>query len=394
MKSSKQLWIVSELFYPETISTGYIMTEIAKSLSKDFDVSVISGPIFYEKKELKKEIKPLQNIQINRIKSNGYNKNNFLSRMIGHIKVTIKMFLLMRKSIPNNSEILMVTNPVLLIVLTSLLIKKKQWKIKLFIHDVFPENLVISGILKSNKSSLFRFLQHIFNKAFKKMNTIIVCGRDMQVVFQNKLGENKNIEIIENWADVKNIKSNDIINTDKNILFAGNFGRVQGLKTILNIIKDIDFKGGKVTFIGSGALEHYIEEFIEQNKIDHIEKFGWKNREEQDKFLSESNVGLITLEKGMYGIGVPSKLYNLLAAGRPIFYIGDLNSEIHLVLKENRVGWFAEAGNEVMIKNTFLEIIDSDISLLKEFSRNSRELAEKLYSKEIILNKINLLFEK
>ena len=47
-----EVWIVSELFYPETISTGYIMTEIAKHLSKGHIVNVICGPEFYKKKEI------------------------------------------------------------------------------------------------------------------------------------------------------------------------------------------------------------------------------------------------------------------------------------------------------------------------------------------------------
>ena len=50
VKNSK-IWVVSELFYPETVSTGYIMSEIAKSLSNDFEIEVICGSFFYENKK-------------------------------------------------------------------------------------------------------------------------------------------------------------------------------------------------------------------------------------------------------------------------------------------------------------------------------------------------------
>ena len=50
LRSKNKIWIVSELFYPETISTAYIMTEIAKSLSTEYKVEIICGSIFYEKK--------------------------------------------------------------------------------------------------------------------------------------------------------------------------------------------------------------------------------------------------------------------------------------------------------------------------------------------------------
>ena len=93
----------------------------------------------------------------------------------------------------------------------------------------------------------------------------------------------------------------------------------------------------------------------------------------------------------MYGLGVPSKFYNLLAAGKPIFYIGDVNSEVHLVLQEQEIGWFAEAGNLEEISATLTKIANADIAEIKKYSKNARGLAENEYSKEIILNKFNNL---
>lgn len=95
----------------------------------------------------------------------------------------------------------------------------------------------------------------------------------------------------------------------------------------------------------------------------------------------------------MYGLGVPSKFYNLLAAGKPIFYIGDVNSEVHLVLKTHEIGWFAEAGNVEEITATLTKIANADVSEIKKRSENARALAESEYSKKIILNKFNTLFK-
>ena len=97
LNTKKEVWVVSELFYPETISTGYILTEIAKSLAKNFKVSVITGPEFYEEKDTKKKYPPLEFIAVKRINSNGYNKNSFFSRIKGHLLVSFKMLFLMRK---------------------------------------------------------------------------------------------------------------------------------------------------------------------------------------------------------------------------------------------------------------------------------------------------------
>ena len=392
MKFKKEVWLVTELFYPETISTGYILTEIAKSLTEKNEVNVITGPKYYEVKQQNLEYESLENIRIHRVNSNGYNKNILFTRLIGHFIVSLKMLLLMLKKIPRNSEVLIVTNPALLFLFSSFFIKKKNWKVKLLVHDVFPENLLVSGVLSSKSSPLFLLLQYIFNKAFLKMETIIVLGRDMKTIFERKIGFEKRIEIIENWADLDNINFNENKSNNKKFLFAGNLGRVQGIETLLNVIKKIKSDGFEFLFIGNGAMGKYVKNYIIDNELINVKKIGWLPRIAQNEFLTKSTIGVISLEEGMYGLGVPSKLYNLLAAGKPIFYIGDKNSEIHLIMQEHEIGWFAEANNHEMIENVFLEIINCDQNILTEYSINSRKLSENFYSKKIILNKINRLF--
>ena len=392
MKLKKDVWVVSELFYPETISTGYILTEIAKSLTEKNEVNVITGPKYYEVKQQNSECESLENIRIHRVNSNGYNKNMLFTRLIGHLIVSLKMLLLMLKKIPRNSEVFIVTNPALLFLLSSFFIRKKKWKVKLLVHDVFPENLLAAGVLSSKSSPLFLLLEHIFNKAFLKMETIIVLGRDMKTIFERKIGFEKRIEIVENWADLDNINIFKNKIKIKKFLFAGNHGRVQGIETLLNVIKKIKSEDFKFLFIGNGALDSYVKDYILENELINVKKIGWLPRITQNEFLAQSTIGVISLKEGMYGLGVPSKLYNLLAAGKPIFYIGDKNSEVHLIMKEYEIGWFAEANNVEMIKNTFLEIINCDQNIITEYSLKSRKLAENLYSKKIILNKINRLY--
>ena len=201
--NEKKIWVVSELFYPETISTGYIMSEIAKSLSADFKIEVICGSLYYENKDQYFEIIEFP-FPVNRIKEIRYNKNNIIFRLIGNIRVSFKMFLLMWKKIPSNSEILMVTNPIFLIWLSSLVANNKKWKIKLLVHDVFPENIGLTKEIGIFFRLFLPFLNHIFNIAFSKMDTLILLGRDMKKVFSKKV-KNVNIKIIENWADTESI---------------------------------------------------------------------------------------------------------------------------------------------------------------------------------------------
>lgn len=388
---NKHLFIVSELFYPETISTGYIMTEIAKELAQNNTVTVIAGPEFYEEKEHKGPT-DLQNISVIRGNYVRYNKNSFFSRIYGVISTSWKMMRLMKKHIPAHSEILMVTNPLILFVLSSFYVRKKSWKIKLLVHDVFPENLIIAGVIKSNTSFVYKILKFIFKKAYLKMDTLIVLGRDMKKLFLDKTKGTSNITIIENWADTKNIQKKKLPDTVPNFLFAGNLGRLQGLHVLLKALLATKDHPYTFTFIGSGAVENDIIQFISQHTLDHVQKLGWLPREQQNEFMSKATIGVISLTEHMYGLGVPSKCYNLLAAGKPIFYIGDQGSEIHQLISEHDIGWFAEAGNPKQIEQVIIKIVKSNNTDYELKSDNARILAEELYAKDIILNKFSQLF--
>ena len=82
----------------------------------------------------------------------------------------------------------------------------------------------------------------------------------------------------------------------------------------------------------------------------------------------------MTLEDGMYGLGVPSKTYNILASGRPVLFLGPENSEIDLLIREKVVGycgWPKKWDKEV----------------LEEMGARARKVAVEEYSEATILNK-------
>ena len=213
----------------------------------------------------------------------------------------------------------MVTNPVLLLALVSIFCRFKKWNIKLLIHDVFPENLVVSGVVKSKKSIIYKIVKVFFSRAFNFAETLIVLGRDMQELYRVKLGGGKNISVIENWADTESINAHKTTSEKKSFLFAGNLGRLQGLEDLLLALSETKGLKYNFTFIGSGALDEYVNLFIQEKELKHVNKLGWLDREKQDEFMKAASIGVVSLKKGMFGLGVPSKFYNLLAAGKTYF---------------------------------------------------------------------------
>ena len=88
MLEKKKLWILSELFYPETTSTAYIMTDLAKKLSEKYEVHVLCGNPTYDTTD---NIVPLDNITVHRINDKKIDKNNRIKRLVRALTLSNKM---------------------------------------------------------------------------------------------------------------------------------------------------------------------------------------------------------------------------------------------------------------------------------------------------------------
>ena len=206
-----------------------------------------------------------------------------------------------------------------------------------------------------------------------KADQLIVLGRDMAKVLNRKVHVNSNsfchkITIIENWADVENIKPQPFPEGKIILEYAGNIGRVQGLDKVLDMVQRME--NIELHIYGTGAMEEKLKARGQKNVFFHGSYF----RSQQNEVLAACDIAIVSLQEGMYGLGVPSKTYNILASGRPILFIGPKNSEIDLLVRENKIG-YCEWPKKW------------DKTTLLDMGKRARNLAEREYSKKAILDK-------
>lgn len=401
MKNREQtLWIVSELFYPEETSTSYILTQIANKLSTKYQVKIICGSMVYEKEKLSQTFLSLDDsVVVNRLSGLKWNKNNLILRLLRFILLSFKMTFFLWKEVRREDKVLIVTNPVPLLLFITGLKKNKSFELNILVHDVFPENTIPAGLFSSNKNLLYRILKFVFDKAYSRADTLIVLGRDMQEVILSKIKRFKSkvrIENIENWGEIDKItviprESSGIIELglqDKIVFqYAGNLGRVQGLKELLYIIKKVNNPLLHFVFLGDGALKAEMKRIVQEDRIENVTIGNGYRRDEQCKVLNSCDIAIVTLSCGMYGLGVPSKSYNIMAAGKPILFIGEANSELGLTITENEIGYnFALSQQGKLI--AFLNSIDKNkLSEFREKGIKARNLVELKYAENVILNR-------
>ncbi len=377
------LWIISELFYPEETSTAYILTEIAKKMTEKYCVEVICGTQVYNKEKVGAELK---GITINRIESIDVDKNSLPKRLLRAVLLSKRMCDFLKKHCKNDDKVFFVTNPVFLTLWLPKWTYKNQIDTTLLVHDVFPENATTNDLLKKD-SFIFKILKRRFDNSYSKVSRCIVLGNDMNEIIKEKSCNRIPVIIIENWGDSSKIQP--LYNKTDNIIvqFAGNLGRVQGLLNFLDLIKQIRNPLVKFEFIGSGAVKSRMEEFVRVNKLQNVFFLPPYSRNDEGTILNNSSISLVCLKDKMFGLGVPSKSYNVMAAGKPILFIGPKNSEIYNMVKDNEIGFSFDWSEREAIISFLNNLQKQDIEKFNELGKKARHLLETKYDKEIILNK-------
>ena len=379
----ERLWIVSELFPPDETSTSYILGEIANAMVQKYDVGVICGPEVYDKRKKCDSNSHLvldESIDVVRSEIPPLDKNTFLGKVLRFIIISWKMCRLARKHISEGDKVLLVTNPAPLVVMMGYLRRKRLFELNLLVHDVFPENTKPAGIKLPNWA--FRRVGKTFAKAYGCADRMIALGRDMKKVLEEKVApynSEPDIWIIENWADIDGIKPQPFPEGRIMLQYAGNIGRVQGLDSLIELLpKDVEFH-----LYGTGSMENKLKEQKRENVYFHGPYF----RSQQNEVLSACDIAVVSLQKGMYGLGVPSKTYNIMAAGRPVLFIGEEDSEIGLLAKEKQIGFVFNVDDAEGIKKFLAGISPEKRNVLMEMGHRARMVAEQEYAKDVILNK-------
>ena len=391
----KKLWIVTELFYPEETSTAFILTKIANALSDKFDVNVICGPESYGRAALEDNPStklPLDGrIKIHRVSNCNLNKDKIFTRLLRFLIIGFKLSFSLWKNAKKQDRVFIVTNPAPLLISVALIKRIKKFPFYILVHDVFPENTIPAGVISSDKTFGYKLLRKCFNLAYKSADCLIVLGRDMRQIMKSKLGKNQNntkIEIIENWAE-NDIAQLNPMNKSKNIViqYAGNIGRVQGLKSFIQQYAEAMNPIVSLELWGDGAMRKELEEYAKENDVQNIFWGGKYSRSQQNEIFGRCDISLVTLSDGMFGLGVPSKSYNIMAASKPILFIGDLESEIAQTVKENNIG-FCFAPNDCNGIIAFLKNLEKiSKKKLSEMGQRASSLSKTKYSESEILNK-------
>lgn len=389
----KNIWIISELYYPEETSTGYFLTRIAEGLAELFSVHVLCGQPTYSSRGRREPISETHNgVSIHRCWSSTFNKDVLLLRLVNIATITLSIFFSCLRRFRSGDCVIVVTNPPLLPFAALLAARLWGSRCCLLIHDVYPEVLAASGIAKHNSLAL-RGIGWLTKQVYRRAARIIVLGRDMDALVRQKLDiVDRHIQIIPNWADVDCIRPSDREDhpllaqlglSDKFIIqYSGNIGRTHGVDQLVACAEQL--RGDQSVhflFIGFGGKKLWLERQVRERRLANITIMDYRPRAELSSSLTACDVAIISFVQGMAGVSVPSRMYNVMAAGKPIIAVADSHSELALVIKEERIGWVVAPGDVDGLRMAILEAKGNSLRLA-QMGQSARHAAETQYSFE------------
>ena len=397
MTCPARLWLISESYFPDEAGTAFYMTRLAEKLAREFTINVLCGyPVYDGRGSTVGDLEMLNGVRIKRCRGTTFNKDVFILRIVNLVTVSIATFFNALMGFGRNDMALVVTNPPLLPFMIKLACWLRGAKCILRIDDVYPEVLMATGHL-SAESFAGRVIAHMNNLLYRSVDQIVVLGRDMKELADNKVGpRGHRAKIIPNWADLDEIRPAPkdlnpmLLKTglvDKFVvLCAGNMGRAQAIENMLRAVEllknrtDIHF-----LFVGSGAKKRWMQEEAAAKDLRNITFIDQKPRSEQQVFLNACDIVLISLLPGMTGAGVPSRLYNAMAAGKPVISFATSDSEVSRVVYEENIGWIAGPDDPGALLEAILNA-KSNPERLAEMGRRARMAVENRYSRDFIIN--------
>jgi glycosyltransferase involved in cell wall biosynthesis len=203
-------------------------------------------------------------------------------------------------------------------------------------------------------------------------------------------GATDRLVTIENWADLETIQPMPRANNpmlqrlglqSKFIIqHSGTLGRIHGLADLVEAATRLGAQEAiQFLFIGSGTLLPRLVETVRKRRLSNIHILPAVSREALGASLSACDVAVISFIPGMVGISVPSRLYNIMAAGKPIIAVADSDSELANVVREEAMGWVVPPGHPAELAATILEA-QADAERLAAMGRRARAAAEAKYS--------------
>jgi colanic acid biosynthesis glycosyl transferase WcaI len=388
-----RLLLVNQHYPPDSGATGRLLAQLAEALAaRGHEVEVLTGrPTYAEARgvpALRRET--VRGVRIHRLPMLP-RRNGALSRTLHYLAFAVSSLVAGLFHRRPDAVLAFSSTPMFGGVAAAALARAKRCPFVYVVQDVYPEIAQAMGVVRGKPLAAFaRFLEAT---AWRAAARVVLIGDDLHGVAASRAVEGARLATIANWADLDTIRpleqsafrAEQGFGADDFVVeYAGNFGRSQDLDAVLEAARLVEERtagagtagSGRVRFLLVGEGSASVEVRRRARGLPNVSVAPYQPEERLGEVLAAADLSLIPLRSGLTRYCVPSKVYSILASGRPVGASLDDDSEVARIVEEGRCGFRVDPEDPAAMAEEILALA-CDRDRAREMGRNGRAYGEK-----------------
>jgi colanic acid biosynthesis glycosyl transferase WcaI len=376
-----RLLVLNQYYWPGIEATAQLLTELCEALAEDMDVTVVTGVLHGHEDEPRRAERG--GVRIIRVASTSFERSKLLARGANYVSYLVAALLRgIRGRRPD--VVLCMTDPPIVADVALVVARRFRAPLVVISQDVFPEIAV--QLKRLENPILMSLLRGLVGYYLRRADRIVAIGETMRRRLEEKGAQPERLRVIPNWIDTTRLgpleKANPWarnIGLDQKfvVMHSGNVGHAQDLDSLVRaatFLRDLDDL--QVMIIGTGARHAELVALAKLLEVDQVRFLYYQSRGVLPQSLSSADVHVVGLAPGLAGYVVPSRLYGILAVGRPVIVAADPESETAQVVKSIGCGIVVPSARPELLARAIRDAHDGRYDL-QAMGRHGREWVER-----------------
>ncbi|HTU34317.1 MAG TPA: glycosyltransferase family 4 protein [Candidatus Acidoferrum sp.] len=374
--------LLNEYYPPDTSATAKMAAEVAETLAQRHRVTVVAGRPSYDPDEFYSWAllhKRIQNgVSVERMGSTAFPRHDMRKRVsnyLSYIALAVPRAAALRPDV-----VLAMTDPPFAGIAGAFVSRITGRPFVYNIRDLYPEMAVGGEIV--NRSAWTNRWEHLHRRALRQATRIIVLGDDMRdrIVAKGVAPDRVRVVRDGSLSGLPAPNLNDPLVQQIRcgfpfvVVHAGNLGFYGAWNTLLKAAEILRNENVGFVFIGDGANRAVLQQ--QASALPNVRFLPFRPASEIQHVMAAGDLHVITVRRGLEGVVVPSKLYSILAAGRPALVVAPVTTDAARIAAGERCGVAADPDDAEAVAAAIRGLRD-DPERLAEMACHSRIAAEK-----------------
>ena len=391
--SPARLVFVNRYFYPDQSATSRMLSDLAFRLAdRGVAVTVVTSRQLYEDPRAALAAREVVNgVTIHRVATATRGRSRLVGRALDYLSFHLAAGLELLRILARGDVVVAKTDPPLISLVVSRAAASRGAVLVNWLQDLFPEvaSVLTPGLIPG---WLERVLVAARNNSLRRaaMNVVLADGMRARLL---ALGvDPSRIRVVPNWANAASIVPQPTASSATRqrhglegrfvVAYSGNLGRAHEFETLIGAARLLRNEPQFAFLItGGGAKAEALRESV---RAEGLESFFFQSYQ-PDELLSDSlaaaDVHFVSLLPALEGLIVPSKIYGILAAGRPAVFVGDTTGDLARMVTAEDCGIAVPVGDSARLAAELVALRDSPQRLVS-MGMKARELALSRYTSE------------